>query len=79
MPQAAIREQVERRFEDVEILKATDIAETILYIVTRPRHMAIKRAAGPAERIGRLTAGPLPLAAPRADERSRTVSAPWSD
>jgi NADP-dependent 3-hydroxy acid dehydrogenase YdfG len=36
-----IREQIERRFSEVEILKATDVAETILYIVTRPRHVAI--------------------------------------
>ena len=30
-----------RRFADVEVLEATDIAEAIVYIVTRPRRMAV--------------------------------------
>jgi NADP-dependent 3-hydroxy acid dehydrogenase YdfG len=31
----------EARFAEVELLQATDIAEAILYVVTRPRHMAV--------------------------------------
>ena len=30
-----------QRVEGIEILTATDVAEAILYIVTRPRHMAV--------------------------------------
>jgi NADP-dependent 3-hydroxy acid dehydrogenase YdfG len=37
----AVLEAIEKRFADVELLKAGDIAEAILYIVTRPRHVAI--------------------------------------
>jgi NADP-dependent 3-hydroxy acid dehydrogenase YdfG len=36
-----IREQIERRFADIEILDAADIADAIAYVVTRPRHVAI--------------------------------------
>jgi NADP-dependent 3-hydroxy acid dehydrogenase YdfG len=36
-----IQEQIGRRFADFEILSAADIADAILYIVTRPRHVAI--------------------------------------
>jgi NADP-dependent 3-hydroxy acid dehydrogenase YdfG len=36
-----VQEQINRRFADVEILKAAEIADVIVYIVTRPRHMAI--------------------------------------
>jgi NADP-dependent 3-hydroxy acid dehydrogenase YdfG len=36
-----IREQSMQRFADVERLEADDIAEAILYIVTRPRRVAI--------------------------------------
>jgi NADP-dependent 3-hydroxy acid dehydrogenase YdfG len=36
-----IREQIGRRFGDIERLQAADIADAITYIVTRPRHMAI--------------------------------------
>jgi NADP-dependent 3-hydroxy acid dehydrogenase YdfG len=36
-----IQEQIEKRFASVEVLKADDIAEAILYIVTRPRRVAI--------------------------------------
>ena len=35
-----IREQMEQRFGDVERLEAGDIADAILYIVTRPRRVA---------------------------------------
>jgi NADP-dependent 3-hydroxy acid dehydrogenase YdfG len=36
-----VQEQIGRRFDDIEILKAGDIADAILYVVTRPRHVAI--------------------------------------
>jgi NADP-dependent 3-hydroxy acid dehydrogenase YdfG len=36
-----IQEQINSRFADVEILKAADIAEAIVYVVTRPRHVAV--------------------------------------
>ncbi|HEU5157113.1 MAG TPA: SDR family NAD(P)-dependent oxidoreductase [Streptosporangiaceae bacterium] len=36
-----IREQSTRRFADVERLRADDIADAIVYIVTRPRHVAV--------------------------------------
>ena len=36
-----IREQIGKRFGDVERLAAGDIADAIAYIVTRPRHVAI--------------------------------------
>ena len=37
----AIREQSMRNFAGVEPLEAADIADAILYIVTRPRHVAV--------------------------------------
>jgi NADP-dependent 3-hydroxy acid dehydrogenase YdfG len=36
-----IREQAAARFEDVQILQSEDIAYAVVYIVTRPRHVAI--------------------------------------
>lgn len=36
-----VREQIEKRFEDMDILQAEDIADAIAYIVTRPRHVAV--------------------------------------
>jgi NADP-dependent 3-hydroxy acid dehydrogenase YdfG len=36
-----ILEQIEQRFQDVELLQAPDIADAIAYIVSRPRHMAV--------------------------------------
>jgi NADP-dependent 3-hydroxy acid dehydrogenase YdfG len=36
-----IREQLEQRFEGLDILQAEDIADAIAYVVTRPRHVAI--------------------------------------
>jgi NADP-dependent 3-hydroxy acid dehydrogenase YdfG len=36
-----IREQIQQRFSDVERLRAEDIADAILYVVTRPWHVAI--------------------------------------
>jgi NADP-dependent 3-hydroxy acid dehydrogenase YdfG len=36
-----VLEEIKGRFGEVERMEATDIAETISFIVTRPRHMAI--------------------------------------
>ena len=36
-----IREEIEQRFEDMDILQAEDIAGAIAYVVTRPRHVAV--------------------------------------
>ena len=36
-----IREQIQHRFGQIERLQSQDIADTISFIVTRPRHMAI--------------------------------------
>ncbi|WP_426508502.1 SDR family NAD(P)-dependent oxidoreductase [Dactylosporangium sp. McL0621] len=36
-----VREAIKQRFEGVERLQAPDIADTIAYIVTRPRHVAV--------------------------------------
>jgi NADP-dependent 3-hydroxy acid dehydrogenase YdfG len=36
-----IRERIRQRFEGIERLQATDIADAIDYIVTRPRHVAV--------------------------------------
>jgi NADP-dependent 3-hydroxy acid dehydrogenase YdfG len=36
-----IRESQDKRFADIELMQATDIADTILFIVTRPRRMAV--------------------------------------
>jgi NADP-dependent 3-hydroxy acid dehydrogenase YdfG len=36
-----VKEQIEKRFEDMEILQAEDIAETIEFVITRPRHVAV--------------------------------------
>jgi len=36
-----VREQIEKRFEDMDILQAEDIADAIAYVVTRPRHVAV--------------------------------------
>jgi NADP-dependent 3-hydroxy acid dehydrogenase YdfG len=38
---AEIREGITQTFTDVEMLKPTDIADAIAYIVTRPRHVAV--------------------------------------
>lgn len=36
-----VRTQVAQRFADIEMLAASDIAEAVEYVVTRPRHMAV--------------------------------------
>jgi NADP-dependent 3-hydroxy acid dehydrogenase YdfG len=36
-----VREQALKRFAQIEMLRATDIADAIAYIVTRPRHVAV--------------------------------------
>jgi len=36
-----IQDQIEKRFSSVEVMQAEDIADAIIYIVTRPRRVAI--------------------------------------
>lgn len=36
-----VRGEIEKRFEDMEVLQAEDIADAIAYAVTRPRHVAV--------------------------------------
>ena len=36
-----VQEQIEKRFEEMDILEAEDIADAIAYVVTRPRHVAV--------------------------------------
>ena len=36
-----IQEQLNQRFSDMQLLDAQDIADAILFIITRPRHVAI--------------------------------------
>jgi NADP-dependent 3-hydroxy acid dehydrogenase YdfG len=48
-----IREQIGQRFGNIERLQAGDIADAILYIVTRPRHVAINELlVRPTEQTG---------------------------
>jgi NADP-dependent 3-hydroxy acid dehydrogenase YdfG len=44
-----------RRFEGIESLNGQDMADAIAYIVTRPRHVAVKEMLGRLTRAGRLT------------------------
>jgi NADP-dependent 3-hydroxy acid dehydrogenase YdfG len=36
-----VRDQIEKRFVEMDILQAEDVADAIAYVVTRPRHVAI--------------------------------------
>ncbi|HET7416749.1 MAG TPA: SDR family NAD(P)-dependent oxidoreductase [Solirubrobacterales bacterium] len=36
-----VKDEIEKRFEDMEVLRAEDIADAIEYVVTRPRHVAV--------------------------------------
>ena len=36
-----VKEEIEKRFEEMDILEAEDIADAIAYVVTRPRRVAI--------------------------------------
>jgi NADP-dependent 3-hydroxy acid dehydrogenase YdfG len=48
-----IQDQIEKRFASVEVLEADDIADAILYTVTRPRRMAINEVLiRPSEQTG---------------------------
>jgi NADP-dependent 3-hydroxy acid dehydrogenase YdfG len=48
-----IQDQIEKRFASVEALEAGDIADAILYIVTRPRRVAINEVLiRPSEQAG---------------------------
>jgi NADP-dependent 3-hydroxy acid dehydrogenase YdfG len=48
-----IQDQIEKRFASVEVLEAGDIADAILYIVTRPRRVAINEVLiRPSEQAG---------------------------
>jgi NADP-dependent 3-hydroxy acid dehydrogenase YdfG len=48
-----IQDQIEKRFASVEVMEADDIADAILYIVTRPRRVAINEVLiRPSEQAG---------------------------
>jgi NADP-dependent 3-hydroxy acid dehydrogenase YdfG len=48
-----VKEEIERRFEDMDILQAEDIADAIAYVVTRPRHVAVNEIlVRPTEQVG---------------------------
>ena len=48
-----VKEQIEQRFEEMEILQAEDIADAIAYVVTRPRHVAVNEILiRPTEQVG---------------------------
>jgi NADP-dependent 3-hydroxy acid dehydrogenase YdfG len=36
-----IRDRIEKRFEDMDVLQSENIADAIAYVVTRPRHVAV--------------------------------------
>jgi NADP-dependent 3-hydroxy acid dehydrogenase YdfG len=48
-----IREQMMKRFGDIDRLEASDIADAIAYIITRPRHVAVNEVLiRPTQQIG---------------------------
>jgi NADP-dependent 3-hydroxy acid dehydrogenase YdfG len=48
-----VRERIEKRFDDMEVLQSEDIADAIAYVVTRPRHVAVNEIlVRPAEQEG---------------------------
>jgi NADP-dependent 3-hydroxy acid dehydrogenase YdfG len=48
-----IREQVRERFADIETLQSEDVAETIAFAVTRPRHVCLNEVLiRPTEQVG---------------------------
>jgi NADP-dependent 3-hydroxy acid dehydrogenase YdfG len=48
-----VREQVRKRFEDMEILRADDIAEAIAFAVTRPAHVSLNEVLiRPTDQVG---------------------------
>jgi NADP-dependent 3-hydroxy acid dehydrogenase YdfG len=48
-----IRERIEQRVDDMEVLRSEDIADAIAYVVTRPRHVAVNEIlVRPAEQEG---------------------------
>ena len=48
-----VREQVRKRFADIQILAAADVADAIAYAVTRPRHVCINEILiRPTEQLG---------------------------
>lgn len=48
-----VREEIEKRFTDMEILQAEDIADAVAYVATRPRHVAVNEVlVRPTEQVG---------------------------
>ncbi len=48
-----VREQIDKRFEGLDILTSEDIADAIAYIVTRPRHVAVNETlVRPTQQVG---------------------------
>ncbi len=49
----AVKDEIEKRFEEMDILQAEDIADTIAYVVSRPRHVAVNEIlVRPTEQVG---------------------------
>ncbi|HEY3435886.1 MAG TPA: SDR family NAD(P)-dependent oxidoreductase, partial [Solirubrobacterales bacterium] len=48
-----VKEEIEKRFVEMDILQAEDIADAIAYVVTRPRHVAVNEVLiRPTEQVG---------------------------